>query len=107
MLLGHWSGALQSFRLARMAGMDRPQFSLRTMLISVSYLALAFGLFRWAYSIKDYPDWRGVCALWLYLASFASLGAGIEAMFRRQFAGAILTVLVIAYLSYALAALLL
>jgi hypothetical protein len=68
-----------------MAGMARPQFTLRDMLISVSLLAVSFALFRAAFIIRDGP---GVALIvWGTMCIGASLGSAIGAMVGNQGAG--------------------
>lgn len=65
----------------RMAGMARPQFSLRNMLIGVGFLAASFGCFRVTLAF-DPGEWFALMPTGVML-----FGAGIGAWFDRQFLG--------------------
>ena len=80
--------------------MARLQFTIRTMLIFVSYLALSLGCFRVAVALPG-----SVWAIVLWLAGIMSLGAGIGVMFNKQLAGALVAGIIALLLPCALSAL--
>lgn len=70
--------------------MDRPQFTLRSMLASVTYLAMSCGCFRAAIIIGD-----GL-GLMLCFSGVVLIGAGLGAIFNRALAFTISLVAILA-----------
>jgi hypothetical protein len=72
-----------------MAGMARPKFTLHTLFIAVSYIAVACALFRFTL----YNEWLSAGGLPCYIMGAASFGAGMGSLFRRQLVGALIAVI--------------
>jgi hypothetical protein len=69
-----------------MAGMARPQFTLRDLLVSISYLAMSLGSFRAAIVLDD----SIVIVLALLLTGIVFLGTGIGALCQNPVDGSVL-----------------
>ncbi len=76
---------------ASVADMARLQFSLRNLMIFVTYLAVAFGLLRAGDTIAgDLPP------MLMFWSSIVCVGAGVGALFGKQLVGAAIALLVLA-----------
>ncbi len=72
-----------------LARMTRLQFTLRSMFICVSFIAMGCGCMRASISLSETDFLGGNAKFWLYNAGAAFVGAGIGVLFRQHVRGAV------------------
>ena len=74
--------------------MARPQFTTRTLLVSVTCLAVSFGCLRGAIELYYALDWVRFLGVALVVASIACLGAEIGVLFKGPLVGVAIGVII-------------
>ena len=69
-----------------------PRFSIRSLLIATTLIAVGLGMICYAEQHHDSPDSESL-ALFAFFGGGCAIGAGIMAPFNRSLTGAIVTVL--------------